>query len=551
MQKESVSIVLCGEAGQGLQTVEKLIPKILKREGFNVFTFNDYMSRVRGGSNYLEIRVSSKPLRAFVERIDLLIPLNEGKLDRLNKRISKDTLFVGTENVNCKNLGIDLTKLSGNLPGKLFMNTLAIGFISGLFNVDKELMKREIENYFADKDKELINNNVSLSLIGYRTGNDLLMQKKVVFDIKKNNLKNQVILSGNEAIGLGCLAGDCKFIPSYPMTPGTGLMTFMAQHAKKMGIIVEQSEDEIAAINMALGAWYAGARSIVTTSGGGYDLMQEGMSLAGITESPLVVHLAQRPGPATGLPTRTEQGDLNLALYSGHGEFPRIILAPGNFEDACLVSQLAFDLADKYQVPVFILTDQAFLDQTYNLNIEVKNKVQDHFVKTLKDYKRYDLKNTISPRGIPGFGEGLIGVDSDEHDEEGHITENFDVRIKMMNKRMKKLELIKKEVIKPEIYGDKNYKKLIVCWGSSFNAVKEAVENLGKGYAVLYYKQVYPLHQDTEKILKKAKKIYCVENNFAGQFADLINKETGMKLNKILKYNGLPFSVEELTRGLK
>jgi len=215
---------------------------------------------------------------------------------------------------------------------------------------------------------------------------------------------------------LGAIAGGCSFISTYPMSPSTGVWIFLTQHSKEFDIITDQSEDEISAINMAIGAWYAGARGMVATSGGGFALMVEGLSLASMIETPVVIHLGQRPGPATGLPTRTEQADLEFVLHAGHGEFPRIILTPGTMEDAFNLSQRAFDLADKYQVPVFILTDQYFLDSYYNLpslNLsDIRN--QSHVVKTNKEYKRYQLtENGISPRGIPGYGEGLVSVDSD------------------------------------------------------------------------------------------------------------------------------------------
>ena len=234
-------------------------------------------------------------------------------------------------------------------------------------------------------------------------------------------MKTELLLSGSDAISLGALAGGCDYVCGYPMSPSTSVLEKMAAYAKKFDIIVEQVEDEIGVVNMALGAWYAGARALVTTSGGGFALMCEGISLGGMIESPLVLHLAQRPGPATGLPTRTEQGDLDMVLYAGHGDFPRIILAPGTLADGFTLTQKAFNLSAKYQVPVFILTDQFFVDSRYNTPVFDTGdlKVEKHIVKTDKDYKRFSLtKNGISPRGIPGYGSGNVCADSDEHDEE-------------------------------------------------------------------------------------------------------------------------------------
>ena len=284
--------------------------------------------------------------------------------------------------------------------------------------------------------------------------------------------------------------------------------------------------------------------------------MTEGLSLAGMLETPVVIHLAQRPGPATGLPTRTEQADLELALYAGHGEFPRIIYAPGSLEDGFYLTQKAFNLADKYQVPVFILTDQYFIDSYYNipvLKVE-KTTIESHIIKTDKSYKRYKLtENGISPRGIPGYGEGLVAVDSDEHDEKGHISEDLDLRTKMVNKRLEKLKMIKKEVLAPELVGSKNYKNLVIGWGSTYHVVKEALEELGrKETSFLHFKQVYPLPPETERYLQKAEKRILVENNATAQLGKLIRLNTGMEIEKkILKYNGLAFTIEEVKSNLE
>jgi 2-oxoglutarate ferredoxin oxidoreductase subunit alpha len=335
------------------------------------------------------------------------------------------------------------------------------------------------------------------------------------------------------------------------MSPSTAVLTYLAQKAKDFGIVVEQAEDEIAAINMAIGAWYAGARAMVTTSGGGFALMTEGVSLAGMLETPVVIHLAQRPGPATGLPTRTEQGDLELALYSGHGEFPRIIFAPGTLEEAFNLTAKAFNLADKYQIPVFVLTDQYFIDSNYNIpKLDAKSiKVEKYITKTQKDYVRYAITDDgISPRGIPGYGDGLVVVDSDEHDEQGHITEDLDLRVKMVNKRLAKLKAITKETVEPTVWPSLEYKNLIVCWGSTYHIVEEAIKSLGrKDTAMLHFSQVYPLHESTLEYLKKAKQVVIVESNATGQLAKLIKLQTGFEIEKkILKYSGLSFTVEEL-----
>ena len=548
----------------GIQTVEFLLTRILKLAGYNVFATKEYMSRIRGGTNSTEIRVSSGSVGAFVSRIDVLIPLNEGAIQHVEKRISPKTVILADkeaigndfDQTRHKFVDVPFTKTASEIGDKIYSNVVSVGVMARLFGIELQTASKFVGKFFSDKSRDIVQKNIAALKAGYKLSEDLQGSAGIGFDVKKDtNVEEQILLSGTEAVGLGAIAGGCNFISTYPMSPSTGVLVFLAKHANDFGTIAEQAEDEIAAINMAIGAWYAGARAMVTTSGGGFALMTEGLSLAGMFESPIVIHLAQRPGPATGLPTRTEQADLELALYAGHGEFPRIILAPGKVEDGFYLTQKAFNLADKYQVPVFILTDQYFIDSYYNtarLDLSDIN-IEKHIVKTNVNYKRYKLTaNGISPRGIPGLGQGLVVVDSDEHDEAGHITEDLDLRKRMVNKRLSKLELLKNEIIPPELTGPQDYEDLVVCWGSTYNVVKEAVENLSKeNIAVLHFKQVYPLPNETVKYLQKARNIIIVENNATSQFSKLIKLNTGIDIkNKILKYNGLSFYVEELTNKL-
>jgi 2-oxoglutarate ferredoxin oxidoreductase subunit alpha len=393
----------------------------------------------------------------------------------------------------------------------------------------------------------------------FEIGRQILEQNKFAIDIEKNpENQDELLLSGTDAIAIGAIAGGCTFISSYPMSPSTGVLTFLSQHALDFGIIVDQAEDEIAAMNKGLGAWYAGGRAMITTSGGGFTLMTEGLSLAGMIESPMVVHLAQRPAPATGLPTRTEQGDLRHILNASHGDFPRVIFAPGTLEEAFHLTQKSFNLADKFQVPVFVLTDQFFVDSFSNTpvfdlsGIEVKQNI----VETESTYKRYQLtENSVSPRGIPSFGEGLVVVDSDEHDEQGHITEDLEFRPRMVEKRYhNKLHLLRKEALPPKLIGKSKDSLLAVGWGSNFYVLQEAVEGLeNDDVFIAYFSQVYPLHSKTRDLLDDAKKVVVVENNATGQFADLLFFETGYNVkveNRLLKYDGLPFPVEDVVQFL-
>ncbi len=561
---QSASIVVSGEAGQGIETVEQFLNKIFKNSGYYTFSTKEYMSRIRGGCNSSEIRVCSKPVASFVNRIDILIALSKEALTHLSDRISEDTIiFSEKENFSdvdtCKlNLvEIPLSELAKNAGGKIYANIIAANIVPGLFSVDFNLVEQEIKEVFARKTDEVIENNIKAAHMGYELGQKRREEVHIEINTAKSrDPKENILINGTQATAMGCIAGGCNFISSYPMSPGTGVLTFLTKHAEEFGIISEQAEDEIAAINMSIGAWYAGARAMVTTSGGGFALMTEGISLAGMIETPVVVHLAQRPGPATGLPTRTEQGDLELVLYSGHGEYPKIVFAPGTPEEAFELAQKAFNLADKYQSPVFILTDQYLLDSVYSIKgLDIDNaEIQNYVVQTDKDYKRYTItENPLSPRGIPGHGEGLVLVDSDEHDEEGHITESMAVRNCMVEKRLKKMDLIKQEVIEPELIGPESYKTLVITWGSTKNAVEEALSEINDSeVSQLHFKQVYPVHDRLKEYLERAEKTIIIENNATSQFGKVIKLAAGMEIQyKILKYNGIPFSVEEVVKELK
>ncbi len=559
--RDDVSLVIAGEAGQGIQTVEKLLTRILKLSGYHVFATREYMSRVRGGSNSTEIRISSRRVTAYVDRIDVLIALDEKVIPHLTKRITTQTIILGEK----AKLGaaasavhdLPFSNIAAGLGSPVYANIVAVGTLAELLQVDQKLITDYLTKQFSGKGAEIVKRNIAAATKGYELGASLATEGVLAFDIARDEtVKDELILDGAEAIGLGAVASGCNFIGAYPMSPSTGILTFLSKNARNFGIVAEQVEDEISGINMGIGAWYAGARALVTTSGGGYELMTEGLSLAGMIEMPMVISLGMRPGPATGLPTRTEQGDLNLALYTGHGEFPRAIFAPGTLADAFHCSQRAFNVADQFQVPAFILNDQYLIDSFYNIPAldPTSEKPQPSIVETTADYKRYQVTaNGISARGIPGWGAGLVQVDSDEHDESGQITEDFDVRKTMVEKRLKKFEAMQKAALPPELIGPEQYDTLVVLWGTNVNVVREALLLLNKPkLAGLYCKQVWPLHSDTEARLKRATTTVVLENNATGQFANLLKQTYGHDCqHRLLKYNGVPFSVEEVVEALK
>ena len=558
-----ISLVLGGAAGQGVQTVEALLVAVLKREGYNIFASKEYMSRIRGGSNSTEIRVTNKKRSAFVKRIDLLFAMDKDVVPHLTSRISKDTILLGERakvcdvSGECHVIDVPFTRFANELGNPIYTSTVAVGVALGILKADETVFEKYLREHFARKGDEVVKKNIEAAQKGYAFGKHIAYHEGLEVHLARNKaVEGEVLLSGDDALGLGVLAAGCNYISSYPMSPGTGLLTFLAEHKQDFGVVVDQAEDEIAAINQGIGAWYAGARAIVTTSGGGFDLMVEGVSLAGMIETPIVVHIGQRPGPSTGLPTRTEQADLNLALYAGHGEFPRAIFAPGTPEEAFLVAQQAFHIADKYQIPVFILTDQYFLDSVRSLPKDrLQNiKPENHIIEMGALYKRYAItQDGISPRGVPGYGIGLVGVDSDEHDEDAHITESAEMRVAMHEKRLRKLEGIRAEALLPTEIGDvKRADTLVISWGSNRGVVEEALEILEReDIAALHFHQIYPLPEQVKKLLTK-KKIVVLENNSGGQFANLLKLEYGVTISGvILQYDGSPFSVEDVVKTLQ
>lgn len=560
-----ISIVIAGAAGQGVQTVEQLLVGIFKMSGFHVFATKEYESRVRGGSNSTELRISEKRVAAFVNRIDLLIPFSLDAIEHVKPRLSKATTIIADKHL----LNSDFSPSSGSrtifLPfqekaieigNKIYTNVIAVGAIVGLFSVEASIGEKFLQQKFGDKGAQMVKENIQAFMAGVALGKELQTQHQLHFSITRSEgVDNEILFNGNQAVALGAIAGGCNFISAYPMSPSTGVLIFLAQHSEEFEIVVDQAEDEIAAINKTVAAWYAGARAIASTSGGGFALMSEGLSLAGIMESPLVIHIAQRPGPATGLPTRTAQEDLNLAVYSGHGEFCRMVFAPGTIEQAFYLTQQAFNLADELQIPIFILTDQDFVDAYYNIPrldvTQIKN--QHHFVTSTAEYQRYKFTETgISPRSVPGYGEGLVRADSDEHDENGHITENMEeIRPAMVEKRIfKRQQLVATHNQPPSLYPTPTAKIFVLCWGSNYHVVKEAVDMINNpAISMMHFHQVYPIHADVEPQLNAAEKVIILENNATGQFANLLKLHANFDIpseQRFLRYSGKPWSVEEV-----
>lgn len=561
--REDIAIAICGQAGQGIKTLESLLAKVFSGSGYNVFTTREFMSRIRGGMNSTSIRVSSERVRGFIRRVDILVSLHPGGVAHLGDRVNSETLILGGEETVSKEerargdfAPVSWKEIAEELGSPVYANTVAAGAITGVLGLDRDKAENSVEKFFARRDEETKENNRRAFREGYEEGRKTAKEKNLACSPGEGGRAGgEALVSGTEAVAMGAIAGGCNFLSFYPMSPATGVGVFLAGRSEEFSIEVLQAEDEIAAVNMSLGAWYAGGRGLVTTSGGGFALMAEGISLAGMIESPLVIHLAQRPGPATGLPTRTEQGDLLFALFAGHGEFPRAILTPGTIEECFFLTRRAFLLADRFQVPVIVLTDQYLLDSAYNLPVpEIpEDKIENRIIETEEDYRRYGPgEDGISPRGIPGYGRGLVAVDSDEHSEDGRITEDFSVRVAMVEKRQAKIRKLEEEVLEPEFFGDEDFRTLVVGWGSTRHIIRESLgERKGQGIGGLHFSQVHPLHPKTAGYLRRAKKVLVIENNPSGQFARLLKMTFGTgNLAGIRKYNGLPFSREEISQAL-
>lgn len=538
------NILIGGAAGQGIDTLGDMIGKTLSRKGYYVHVSKDFMSRIRGGHNFNQIRFSNGPIYSHWPDLDCIIALDEATVEVHADRLREGGVILCDDSVKAEDDRIihipmvEFAKEAGNVRTS---GSVAAGALFKIFGESTD----EVDEIFQQRFKREI---AEVNSLAFRKGYDFVEKR---FEVERPEKREQIFIDATNAIALGALAGGVGFFASYPMTPATGIMTKLSRIQTDAKIVVEQVEDEISAINMALGASYAGVRSMTASSGGGYALMVEALSLQGITETPIVVVDVQRPGPATGLPTRTEQADLDFILFSGHGEFPRMVIAVRNPEDAFYQTARALNLADKYQTQVIILSDQYLADATQTIApFDFSMVTIERYFMTAdelgdEDYKRYKLTDDgISPRIIPGKIENqIVLIDSDEHDEYGHITESAEVRRAMVDKRMKKLEGIRSEVQEPDYFGVDNPETLLLGWGSMYGPIREAVDLLnrdGESVGALIFGDLYPLPTELlNKYSKVAKRLVNVEMNYTGQLARLIRQETGIFMDKsILNYDG-------------
>lgn len=542
------NLLIGGAAGQGIDTTADILEKLLKRGGYSVFTCRDFMSRIRGGHNFIIIRFGTDEILSHSYDFDGIIALNEDTINIHEHELKQDGFILCDSDINTDDkraIKIPMNNMAKELGNPKVSGSIAIGVLLKLFSESIDGVDAVLK---SSLDEEYISINVQAINEGYKAV-DMRYPKL------KGRFEDWMILSGNQALALGAIAAGLRFYSAYPMSPSTTIMVYLAAKSREMGIVVEQAEDEIAAINMAIGASYAGARAMTGTSGGGFSLMVEAFGLAGIAEIPLVVVNVQRPGPATGLPTRTEQADLKFMISASQGEFPRMVIAPRTHKDTFYQTIRAFDIAEKYQMPVVLLCDQFLADASGTVEpFDISGvKVAEPLREYDGEYLRYRYtEGGISPRLVPGKSDHLVASDSDEHDEAGKMIESSEIRIKMADKRMKKLEILKEELQEPDFIGSEAFDTLLIGWGSMYGPLSEALAMLnsseGEKFAALVFGDVFPL---PEKLLKekaaKAKRIINVEQNATGQFAGVIREYTGIECSSsVLKYDGRQLTGKEI-----
>ena len=549
----SISILIGGAAGTGIMTLENILSDAFKQSGYFVFSTKEYMSRVRGGSNTTLLRISNAPINAPCWNVDLFIALDTDALSHVEERLTDDTIVLADEKVTHEQIhitNIPMLKTAKELGSANYANSYASGVLFGMFGLDRLILSQSIAKFFNEEIKQE-NKGAMLEGVTYGESLEMIHIPKLP-ELQESLTESMHLINGSAAAGFGFLAGGCNMITSYPMSPSTGVLNFMASMSKELTLLVEQSEDEIASLNMVLGGWYGGARAMTSTSGGGFALMSEAMSLSGVSETPAVVYLAQRPGPATGLPTRTEQGDLNLAIHSGHGHFGRIILAPGDIQECIDYGYLAFELADRYQMPVIYLSDQYLADSISMMEkIDFSAYEQRRYIHTTdSSYDRYKLNETgITPRGIPGLGDGIVVSSSHEHDERGQSTESYHVRENMVNKRKQKIDLTISEAYEPSVMGQGSI--ALIGWGSTKCAITQVIKELDDSRLFhVHFAWVHPLNPEHLEILKNTETNIIIENNVTGQFADIL-KSHDLKIDhRILESNGFSFFTDLLKEKL-
>jgi len=552
------SLFLCGAAGEGIQTIGEVVARAFLAHGYPVFATSEFESRIRGGHSSTRLRIAETPTNAPRPDADLLLALNPAALDHYLPALRDGGTVISPDERDDKidSLALPFAAIAEEHGGsKRYANAVAAGALAAAVGLPFARIGEILSTTFAPRGQEVVEANVAAAQAGYDLALERLGHRAPTPLPSRED--RHVFTSAHDVIPLAAAAAGCRFIAAYPMSPSTGIITAFSRHTD-LGVFAEQAEDEIAAINMSIGASAAGARAMTATSGGGFALMTEALSLAGMTETPIVVLIAQRPGPATGLPTRTAQEDLLFAVRAGHGEFPRLVLAPSDPQDAAVKTVRAFDLADRFQIPVILLTDQYLADSFFSLpEVEIPEAPVRSYLADpteIHDYARYALTDDgISPRLALGQSQHLVCIDSDEHTEAGHITEDLaTVRPAMVAKRMQKERRLRAVVEPPQRSNLEGAAIALVGWGSTSNAIDEAARRLrksGRAVGTIHFTELWPL---PEIDLPRDAEIYVIEGNASGQFAGLLEQAAGTTIaGRIGRSDGVPIDAEFILEALR
>ena len=557
----SVSVRIAGANGDGVESSGALLVKIAGRNGLNVFGYRGYQSIIRGGHVWYQVRIGDEKLYGHGDKIDILVALNQDAINNQKSHLNNEAFVIydntkvnvdALKGTSAKLIGIPLLDIAVAVSGDPIMrNTVAIGTVINLIGMKMTAFEAVINSMFGRKGEQIVKSNIDAAGKGFN------FQGVAPFYNLKNDGKQRYSMDGNTALSIGAYTSGCKFYAAYPMTPASGILHWFAAHDHK-GVLFKQSEDEIAAINMAIGASYAGVRSMCGTSGGGFSLMTEALGFAGMIETPLVVVESQRTGPSTGLPTKTEQADLLFVMHASQGEYPRIVVAPRDITECFTIATQAFNLADKYQCPVIILLDLFISEHVETVDGFDTSSVKIERGKIIMSntsggrFKRYEYSDDgVSTRAIPGTKGTEFIAPSDEHNEYGDLVSDafsgidayIDVRVKMHEKRMHKMDMMLKNepYFVPKIEND-SADYFFVTFGSTTEAVREAaiiLKKKGFNFGIISFNYLLPLDKEKTASMLKGKKLLDVECNYTAQLAQVIMMNTGIEIkNKILKYDG-------------
>ena len=577
MPVNKLSFRIGGEAGQGVESSGSGFVKALTRGGLHALGIPDYYSRIRGGHNHFTVRVDDKPVLALRETIELLLALNAETIARhIDSLVPGGGIIVDeathfdeqlTKDRDVRVYRAPMMQIAEQEGSSVMANTAALAVAAGLTGYDLQHILGVVDDNFRRKGDAIVQANRRVAQAAYDLAGERF-KGAFRWKLEARELPPRMTLTGNQAFAMGALMAGCKFAAGYPMTPATPVLEYLTQHAAQWGLVTKQAESEVAAINMVVGAAHAGVRAMAPTSGGGFDLMTEGLSLAAMTETPVVIYLAQRPGPATGLPTRTAQADLLLALHTSHGEFMRIVLAPHTAQEFFWSAVRAFNLAEKYQCTVIVLSDHycANLIQPANLEdfdfraiqIDRGKLLGPEEVDALPEYKRYALTpDGISPRAIPASSPNAVYLTSgDMHREDGHFTEDPEITTAMVSKLVGKADLAREEMRPPLVEGPEDAEITFVSWGSSYGPVHEAMEILNeRGIAanMAHFVDLWPFPADkARQALSGARRLVDVEGNAMAQFAFLLRAHAGIEVDqKILRFDGRGFTPDYILGRLE